>query len=89
MFWVYFFFLLDDVKLFLALVDMNYLIVISVNNTMEANYFVVFLFSSNRKKNNWFWANKFILRASCMRGKEFKSFSFSPREKVLGTKFKV
>ena len=54
MFWVYFFFLLDDVKLFLALVDMNYLIVISVNNAMEANYFVVFLFSSNRKKNNWF-----------------------------------
>ena len=50
MFWVYFFFLLDDVKLFLALVDMNYLIVISVNNTMEANYFVVFIFSSNRKK---------------------------------------
>ena len=53
MFLAYFFFLLDDVKLFLALVDMNYLIVISVNITMEANYFAVFIFSSNRKKNNW------------------------------------
>ena len=46
------FFLLDDVKLFLALVDVNYLIVISVDNTMEANYFVVFVISINRKKNN-------------------------------------
>ena len=54
MFWVYFFFLLDDVKLFLALVDMNYLIVISVNNTMEANYFVVFLFSITGKKTTGF-----------------------------------
>ena len=48
------FFLLDNVKLFLALVDMNYLIVISVDNTMEANYFVVFVFSINRKKTTGF-----------------------------------
>ena len=63
MFWVYFFFLLDDVKLFLALVDMNYLTVISVDNTMEANYFVVFVISINRIKNNWCEENNFISRA--------------------------
>ena len=41
---------MDDVKLFLALVDMDYFIVISVDNTMGANYFVVFVFRINRKE---------------------------------------
>ena len=33
-----FFSYLDDVKLFLALIDMNYLIIIIVENTIEASY---------------------------------------------------
>ena len=52
-------------KFFLALVDMNYLIAISVVNTIEANYriilytllqklflFAVFVFNINRKTRN-------------------------------------
>ena len=63
LFCLYFFLYLDDVKLFLALVDMNYLIVIIVDDMIEANYriivypllqkpffFAVFVFNINRKQ---------------------------------------
>ena len=39
---LFFFFYLDDVKSFSALVDMNYLIVESVDNTIEANYRILY-----------------------------------------------
>ena len=46
----------DDVKLFLALVEMNYLTVISVDNTIEANYRIILYspssFSISTKKSN-------------------------------------
>ena len=69
---------------FLVLKDMNYLIVKSVDNTIEANYkiilytllqklfsFAVFVFNSNRKTtNDSFLKKKSIPRASFMKGKE-------------------
>ena len=82
---------------------MNYLIVISVDNTIEANYrimllknnyrsvslFADFVFNINRKTTNFLKNNNSIPKASFVRGKQSYSFSFSFKKEALGMKLKL
>ena len=81
--YLYFFFLLLGwyEVIFVVLVDRNYLIAISVDNTIEANYRIIYtllqklflfaVFNINRKTTNDYLKTKNIIpRVSFMRGKE-------------------